>query len=353
MYCVAPLRRIASKDPFMVEEDAYAEESLSIFQGLALAGPFGDGRVHIGYCVDNLWAPAEVIKPFYASLRDASKGKAKLITSHAVGGPMFGAAPSAIQMLNSHGLLGQDILLSHANYPKEGDGGLYKTSGAHVSCTPNTELQMGSFPVALLEDHYDSASLGVDCHSWGVSGIPGQMRLLLQGARAERGDRLVRKGKWTRRTGFSAESVFNLGTLGGAKATGLQNEVGSLKEGLKADIVIFDGTSPSMLAAAAEDPVAAIIFHSNPSDISFVLVDGIIRKENGKLTDVVAAAAPVESRSTITPGTKFAWDDIVAKVLESRKSIKEKMGGLGFDKSEDATIDAFYMDRKALLEEMS
>lgn len=150
---------------------------------------------------------------------------------------------------------------------------------------------------------------------------------------------------------INTEAVFNLRALGGAKAAGLQSEIGSLKEGFKADIIVFDGNSSSMLTAAAENPVAAIILHSNPSDISLLLIDGFIRKENGKPIDVVAAAAPVESRSPIIPASIFTWNNVAVKVLGSRKSLKQKAIGTGFSRVEDVYIDMWHMNRKMLLEE--
>lgn len=258
--------------------------------------------------------------------------------------------PSVAEVLNAHGLLGPDVLLSHANNPHEGDGKLYQVTGTHVSSTPNTELQMGRIPVALFEDHYHNASIGVDCHSWGVAGIPGQMRLLVQAARADRGTELSRQGIWSRKAGFPVELVFNLATLGGAKACGLQGEIGSLKEGMKADIVIFEGDTPSMLGAAAEDPVAAIVLHSNPSDIDTVIIDGVVRKEAGRLVEVTVVPAPDLAASLVKPGTKLNWKDITKKVLESRESIKQKMEGLDFEGAEQACMDLFHLDQTALLE---
>lgn len=352
VYCYAPTRKLVSREPFKVEDIFFSLECLDTYQALARAGPFGNGRVHMGYAMDMIYAPGEVLKPFYAGLRDPSKGRAKVITTHSLGGPMYPpGSPSSAQLLHSHGLLGPDVLLSHGCLPQEGDGALLASTGAAVSSTPNIEFQMGYSCVALREDHYDSASVGVDCHALGVAGIPGQLRMLLQGARLERGTRLTSQGQWSRKTGYDAEAVFNLGTLGGAKAAGLQDEVGRLREGYKADILVFDGTSVGMLAAATEDPVAAIVLHSEPSDIELVLVDGVVRKEAGRLVDVVAEPAPAPERSAVPPGTRLSWADVVANILESRLSLIESSKGLNFREAEDVLIDSFFMNREALLED--
>ena len=352
MYCYTPARRVVSEDPFKIEDDYFSEANITPFQALAKAGPFGNGRVHVGYAMDNIYVPGDVLKPFYEMLRNEATGRAKVITTHTAGGPFQGSPPvSAAQIMASHGLLGPDILFSHANWPKDEDGKLYQQSGAMVSSTPNTELQMGRAPVALRKDHYHNASIGVDCHSWGVTSIPGQMRLLLQFARAEKGENHTREGKWTRHTGFGPELVFNLGTIGGAKAAGLQNETGSLKEGFKADILVFDSDTPAMLAAADEDPVAAIVMHSNPSDIEMVIIDGVIRKLGGKLVDVSVAAAPDESKSLVPAGQQLTWGQIAKEVKESRLSLKERTKKVNMDSGEQFVIDAFFVSTSNMVDE--
>jgi cytosine/adenosine deaminase-related metal-dependent hydrolase len=84
---------------------------------------------------------------------------------------------------------------------------------------------------------------------------------------------------------------FSLGTVGGARAVAMEKEVGKLKEGMKADLVASDGLSLAILAVE-EDPVAAVALHRSPRYIDMVLVDGVIRKEGGRLVDVEVKAAP-------------------------------------------------------------
>jgi cytosine/adenosine deaminase-related metal-dependent hydrolase len=50
--------------------------------------------------------------------------------------------------------------------------------------------------------------------------------------------------------------------------------LGSIEEGKLADLVIFDTSSPGMLCAAEQDPVAAIVLHSLIRDIETVMVNG-------------------------------------------------------------------------------
>ncbi|GJC94504.1 amidohydrolase [Colletotrichum higginsianum] len=319
-------------------DDYTSPDVLVPWKSLASNGPYGDGRIQLGFAVDNVHQSPDEMKKLYSELRAA---KAKVITSHSAGGLAYGNGPSVAQLLEGHGLLGPDILVSHAISPRDGDAGLFAKRDAHISSTPNTELQAGAPP----------SSLGVDCHSWGSSFMPSQMRLGLQHARTERCADLGRQGKWSRHVGPSAEQVFNLATIGGARAIGMAGEVGQIRVGAKADLVIFDTGSPSMLPAAEEDPVAAIVLHSSERDVETVIVGGVIRKEDGKLMPVSVAHEVPGAIDLGLVGKEITWKDVAKELLESRKRLNEKVEGIDMKAAEEVVITNFYMNRKDMVEQ--
>ncbi|KAJ8108693.1 hypothetical protein OPT61_g7993 [Boeremia exigua] len=79
----------------------------------------------------------------------------------------------------------------------------------------------------------------------------------------------MRKGKLPRKTleSLSVAATSNLATVKGAEALNMSKDIGRIAEGHKADLVIFDALSSSMVAAAQHDPVAAIVLHSTSDDI--------------------------------------------------------------------------------------
>lgn len=79
---------------------------------------------------------------------------------------------------------------------------------------------------------------------------------------------------------MSVEQAFLMATRAGGLALH-RPDIGVLVEGAKADLVVFDGTSPNMLGWA--DPVAAVMLHSHVGDIQHVLVDGQFQKRDFKL----------------------------------------------------------------------
>jgi cytosine/adenosine deaminase-related metal-dependent hydrolase len=207
-------------------------------------------------------------------------------------------------------------------------------SGAHVSSTPSTELQMAlGDPVCFRSDFQSISSLGIDCHSVTSADIPGQMRMALQTARGIRNQNILNAGKTPRTIKFRVEQAFNLGTIQGARAVGMEAEIGSLAEGKFSDILIFDPLSPAMICAAIQDPVASIVLHSSVRDIDTVIVDGVIRKESRRLLPV---QIDKDEDSTL-----LEWRDVAVELLKSRDNIEEKVKGIDYGKAKESIIQAF------------
>lgn len=367
VYCYCPRRVMTSANPLVLDEDDAADPRvLDEWEALAAAVARRGGRVSMGFALDALYRPAEELGAIYARLRGAKPRPAQVITTHAPGGVAHGGEgrPAAVGILSRAGVLGPDVLLSHAPGLDLEDVEALAESGAWVSSTPLTEMQMGMDPVAMWRcvlghgGRRGFGSLGVDCHSWGTSSMPVQMALALQTRRLMRGQELQSVeggGKWPRRVEGSVEQVFNLGTVAGARAVGMGEEVGRIREGFKADLVVFDGLSPGMLAAAVEDPVAAVVLHSSVRDVEMVIVDGLVRKENGRLCDVTVEEGAEErdegsrEKNGVEIGQKLSWGDVAKELLRSREAIHECNRDVDFGQAVESVIDGWYMDRSKMV----
>ncbi|KAF2193178.1 amidohydrolase family protein [Zopfia rhizophila CBS 207.26] len=320
-YCAHP--RVATWQPqFTMENEIFPKWVMATFAQLASKQPFGpNGRVRLGFAIDSAYLAPQLLGVILSDVR--AKG-VKLITSHAT---RVGNRPShTASAMAKKGLLGPDILLSHANFTTKEELNHMKNTGAHISSTPHTELHMGhGHPICLEPEFFDISSLGVDCHSVCSSFLPAQMLLVLQASRARRHEELLARGQLDASVGPTVEDVFNLGTIKGARAVGLENEVGSLAVGKKADMVIFDGTTPSMRAVAERHPVSGIVLHSSIRDIKTVIIDGIIRKETSKLSPVL-----IQKGIDIHTGAEqdehwLDWESVGRELDRSWKALQTKM----------------------------
>lgn len=90
-----------------------------------------------------------------------------------------------------------------------------------------------------------------------------------------------------------AESVLEMATINGARALGLEKDIGSLEVGKKADFIVVN---PNGLHAApfdAEqileggvDPMTTVVYSCTGTDVEMVCVDGELLVDNGKLVKV-------------------------------------------------------------------
>jgi 5-methylthioadenosine/S-adenosylhomocysteine deaminase len=97
---------------------------------------------------------------------------------------------------------------------------------------------------------------------------------------------------------LGARDVVWMATREGAKALGLEEDIGSLTIGKKADLIVLGRQAPHQ--APGEDPYSQIVYASGPSDVRLTMVDGEIVTRDGELTwgdrRAVAAEARVAAR---------------------------------------------------------
>lgn len=334
------IRQIGQSEPVWTEWSSDTRVCLrrSFPPWSGVAGPIFQGatsRCAINHLAFGLWRA--VRRSVFVYLRSALHST-RLTTSIAAPNQISAAAT-----LHKNGLLGPDVLLSHNNNPTTQDTQLVTDTKAKISSTPGTELQMGhGNPVCLRDDLYPVSSLGIDCHSVCSAYMPAQMMLALQWARARRHEDLESQNKWSSDVGFAASAVFNLGTILGARAIGMQDAIGSIAVGKRADLVIFDCNTPGMVVAADRDPVAAIVLHSTVRDVNTVIIDGVVRKRDGILQPVHAFG---DISASVDHGQKLEWEDIVPRVLELGRRIDEQKRAMVDGKSARKVImGAFHMN---------
>jgi len=87
--------------------------------------------------------------------------------------------------------------------------------------------------------------------------------------------------KYNDRTIMTPDIVVKMATMGGAKTLNMDDKIGSLEEGKKADIVIIETESPNMMPNY--DPYATIVFQAHPGNIRTTIVNGKVVVEDRKL----------------------------------------------------------------------
>ncbi|KAM0540710.1 hypothetical protein ACHAO7_010996 [Fusarium culmorum] len=225
--------------------------------------------------------------------------------------------PSVPQVLERYSLFPKPdddhtIVLSHGNYLDKTDLTMLSQRQVPLSCTPATEAQ-GSMGWPLLFEPGLNTSLGADCHFLNSSSLMQAARNALLLVRLQKTLELKSKGRKLVKFDQTTYDVFNKATIQGARAVGMQDQIGSIQVGKRADIIVFTRTSSlSFGTATRENPVAAIVGYSEPRDTEAVLVGGVFRKREGRLLPI--------TRNGETTGL----DSIMSEVQRSQAAIMKR-----------------------------
>lgn len=207
-----------------------------------------------------------------------------------------------VEVMHQHDLLGDDLLLVHCTFNTPEEWKLLEGTGTMVSVCAETEMQMGmGYPaIAEVTAHTPGPSLGIDC----VSGDSGDMishaRLVLQATRYRADEPGYQRMVAPQVMSWTTRDALRWLTVNGAKAAGVDDVVGSLTPGKRADVVLLDMGGVSQAGWNRRDPAGAIIAQAHAGLVDTVLVDGRIVKRGGRLVhvDVDAALRRMEASQT-------------------------------------------------------
>ncbi|GAB6878672.1 amidohydrolase family protein [Halorubrum gandharaense] len=198
--------------------------------------------------------------------------------------------PGTVYSLEELGLLGDDLNYVHANRFEEEEFALIGDSGGSVSITPEVELQMGMGMPALGETIEAGAtpSVGVDI----VSNVSGDMftqtRTAVQVQRGRDNQPAVEAGEQIGEVSVDAQRALELATIDGARALGLDDRIGSITPGKRADLTIIDGDHVN--TAPVHNPVETVVFQAGVANVDTVVVDGTVVKRDGALLNDTLAS---------------------------------------------------------------
>jgi len=106
---------------------------------------------------------------------------------------------------------------------------------------------------------------------------------------------------------MQAGEALELATLGGARALGMEQEIGSIEVGKRADLVMLDcrrfGLAPTL------EPVQNTVYHAHGRDVEMVLVDGRVVVESGQIVDLDEHTLTDEAQAAAVS----AWSRFIRK----------------------------------------
>ncbi|MDO8093802.1 MAG: amidohydrolase family protein, partial [Candidatus Brocadiales bacterium] len=199
-----------------------------------------------------------------------------------------------IEYLEHLNLTHENLCLAHCVWLNDNELDIIKKGKVKVLHCPNSNLKLGSGVARISDMIYNSinVSIGVDAALFNAN-----MDIFTEMRRAI--------SLQTQKT-LSPEQTFKMATIEGAKALGLEREIGSIEVGKKADIVILN--NPRL---GNEDMLLTMLNFTEPSDVETVLIDGRIILKNREFLSVdeneIIQASHTETKKLVSRAEKFGF----------------------------------------------
>ena len=179
-----------------------------------------------------------------------------------------------IEMAAKNGLFDVPAVAAHCVQITESDMDILREKNVSVATNPASNMKLGNgfAPVPRMLEKGINVCIGTDGAASNNSlNLFHEMSLLA----------LIHKGVAKTPQCISAGETIRIATINGAKALGLEKEIGSLEEGKKADIAILNLNTPSL--TPRNNLIAGLSYSANGSEVETVIIDGKVTMENRKI----------------------------------------------------------------------
>jgi cytosine/adenosine deaminase-related metal-dependent hydrolase len=192
------------------------------------------------------------------------------------------------------GFLGPDVLLIHVLSASPAEMRILANTRTHVSVSPGSELRIGyglTKATAFMDAGVnvgvssDTTPLTGSCHLFGI------LKLLRNAENAKAFDEFK----------LSARRALEIGTIDGARALGIDDRVGSLTPGKRADLIMVGTNTLNM--GVFTDPTHLLVEATEPANVDTVVIDGRILKRHGQMVACTPAqiiAGATAAREEVT-----------------------------------------------------
>ena len=209
---------------------------------------------------------------------------------------------SEVEYLGEVGSLGRNLVIAHAVWLSANEHDLLAQAGANVAHCPSANLKLASgfAPVPEMLDKGINVVLGGDgapCNNNLDAFV--EMRLAA----------LIHKPRCGPKA-MPAEKVLEMATIGGARALGLEHEIGSLEAGKRADITILSRNVLNAWPSLATDPASQVVYAHQSRDVDTVIIDGEVLLSEGQFV-------------------RWDQEDILRDAQSQRQKLLERVPELG------------------------
>jgi len=173
-----------------------------------------------------------------------------------------------VHWMEDIGFLSDRLIAAHCCWVTINEIKAMASAGTKVAHCPVSNMKLATGGVAPLPEMFENGivvGLGTDGSS-SNNGLDmwGEMKTSALLHKAHRWDATV----------LPAQKVLDMATIDGAKALGMEAELGSLEVGKQADIVIIDLNAPNLIPSIRENLVSHMVYSCQAGNVRDVLIGG-------------------------------------------------------------------------------
>jgi 5-methylthioadenosine/S-adenosylhomocysteine deaminase len=173
---------------------------------------------------------------------------------------------SPTRLLDQLGVLSGRTLAAHGVWVDDEDLALLKQHGTGVAHCPSSNMKLASGVAPVLRYLERGIAIGL-----GTDGVAGSNNDVSMFEEMDLASKLQKVTSFDPRA-LPARTVFEMATIGGAKALGMDKQIGSIEPGKRADLIVVSLDAPH--ATPMFDVYSQLVFALKASDVRHVFVNG-------------------------------------------------------------------------------
>jgi 5-methylthioadenosine/S-adenosylhomocysteine deaminase len=186
----------------------------------------------------------------------------------------YGKTPT--ELLHELGFLRKGVLCAHGVWLSPSDRALLKEAGAGVAHCPQSNMKLSSGAAPVREMIAEDLRLGLGTDGAASNNDLDMFEEMMSAA-------LLAKHASGDPTAAPAPAVLEMATLGGARALGMEDQLGSLETGKRADLVVVGLDAPRLHPLF--DPVSHLVYAAKGADVRHVVIEGrVVMRDRKVLT---------------------------------------------------------------------
>lgn len=196
----------------------------------------------------------------------------------------YGKTPT--EQLRDLGLLRKGVLFAHGIWLTPSDRAIVKQADVGVAHCPESNMKLASGAAPVKDMLAEGIRLGLGTDGAASNNDLDMFEEMLAAA-------LLAKHATGDPTAAPAHAVLEMATLGGARALGMEDRLGSLEPGKRADIVVVGLREPRLHPMF--DPVSHLVYVAKGADVQDVVVEGRVVMRDRKMLTLDEAAVVAEA----------------------------------------------------------